>query len=91
MGAPPRNARTAPLRDEAYTSFVQLLVEKRLQSGLTQQAVADALGWNQSMVAKAETAQRRLDIVEFVRMATTIGFDAAQLVKDLQRQMHARS
>lgn len=39
----------------------------RRQAGLTQAALAGKLGVAQSLVAKVENAERRLDVVEFVR------------------------
>lgn len=39
----------------------------RLSAGLTQASLAQKLGVAQSFVAKVEAAERRLDVVEFVR------------------------
>jgi transcriptional regulator with XRE-family HTH domain len=83
----PRKQRTASLHDEAYALFVQALVERRIKSGKTQQAVADALGWQQSIIAKIESVQRRLDIIELIRIADVIGFDPARLVREIQQQL----
>lgn len=91
MANPPYKARTASLHDDAYASFVKLLIERRQKSGLSQQAVADALGWNQSIIAKVESVQRRLDVIELVRMASVIGFDAGRLVREVQLQMQGGS
>jgi transcriptional regulator with XRE-family HTH domain len=87
MAPSSHKARTASLHDDVYAHFVQLLVDKRVKSGLSQQAVADALGWNQSIIAKIETAQRRLDVIELIRIANVVGFDAARLVRDVQQIM----
>ena len=91
MANPPHKARTASLHDDAYASFVAMLVERRRRSGLSQQAVADALGWNQSIIAKVESVQRRLDVVELVRIANVVGFDASRLVKEMQQQLQQRA
>ena len=82
-----RRSRVASLHDEAYARFVGALVLERKKSGLSQQAVADKLGWQQSIVAKIETAQRRIDIVELIRFAGAVGFDAAKSVRELRRSM----
>ncbi|WP_268952739.1 helix-turn-helix domain-containing protein [Ruegeria haliotis] len=53
------------------------LRESRLQAGLTQAALAERLGTVQSFVAKTETGERRMDVVEFARWAdATTGIDA---------------
>ncbi|MCC6789638.1 MAG: helix-turn-helix transcriptional regulator [Hyphomonadaceae bacterium] len=59
---------------------MKLLVDERLARDLKQQAVADQLGWNQSVIAKIEAAQRRVDFVEVVLIAEAVGYDAALLV-----------
>lgn len=77
----------ASLHGESYAAFVRLLVERRKASGLSQQEVADALGWPQSFIAKIEKRERRVDAVEFVRLAAAIGFDATRLIRELQKVM----
>nr|WP_254429703.1 helix-turn-helix transcriptional regulator [Ruegeria atlantica] len=53
------------------------LKEARLQAGLTQAALAERLGTVQSFVAKSETGERRMDVVEFARWAeATTGVEA---------------
>ncbi|MDP3736413.1 MAG: helix-turn-helix transcriptional regulator [Hyphomonadaceae bacterium] len=88
MASPPYKARTASLHDDAYASFVEKLIQKRVKAGFSQQALADALGWNQSIIAKIESVQRRLDVIELVRIANVLGIDASRLVKDAQQKMH---
>ena len=90
MAHPSRKARTASLHDEAYAELVQAVVKKRLKSGLSQQAVADALGWNQSIIAKIESVQRRMDAIELIRIADVVGFDPARLIRETQVQMFGR-
>lgn len=87
MASPRNKHRTASLHDDAYARFVQKLVDKRTKSGMSQQAVADALGWNQSIIAKIETTQRRLDVIEFVRIAGVVGFDPARLVREIENDI----
>jgi transcriptional regulator with XRE-family HTH domain len=57
-----------------------LLTEKRKHAGLTQAFVADRLGKPQSFVSKYETGERRVDVVEFLRLADVIGFDPLELL-----------
>jgi transcriptional regulator with XRE-family HTH domain len=69
-------------RHEAVRAF---LVDAREKAGLTQAAVANQLGRYQSFVATIEAGQRRVDIVELLDLADTIGFDAAALVRRLKK------
>jgi len=51
--------------------FLRRLRQARREAGLTQVEVAKRLGRSQSLVTKAETGERRLDVVElraFVRV-----------------------
>ncbi|MGE0662508.1 MAG: helix-turn-helix domain-containing protein [Hyphomonadaceae bacterium] len=77
----------ASLHDERYQQFIELLVQRRKASGLSQQGVADALGWNQSQVAKIETCQRRIDVIELIRFADVIGIDASRLLSEVRKSM----
>lgn len=70
------------LHSAAYARLVAVLVAARLESGLTQQAVANQLGKPQSYVAKIEGGERRLDVVEFIALAGAIGLDPKMLFKN---------
>jgi transcriptional regulator with XRE-family HTH domain len=52
-------------------------------AGLTQADVAAKLGRYQSFVATVESGQRRIDVVEFLELATAIGFDPRAAIKHL--------
>lgn len=79
------------LHDPAYAAFVTTLVELRSQSGMKQRDVAAALGWNQSIVSKIETRQRRIDVVELIRVTEAIGVDPIALVRQIQRKLSSDS
>jgi transcriptional regulator with XRE-family HTH domain len=57
---------TRSLRTPGHQALMQVLVETRKSKGVTQQELADRLKRPQSYVAKIETGERRLDVVEFV-------------------------
>ncbi|WP_149744019.1 helix-turn-helix domain-containing protein [Rhizobium sp. NFACC06-2] len=64
-----------------YRLLVEILTDTRRKAGLTQQQVADRLGKPQSYVAKAEGAERRIDVVEFVKLANAMGEDPIALFR----------
>ena len=59
--------------------LVDFIVSKREAAGLTQTQLAEKLGEYQSFVARLESGQRRIDVVEFLDLA-------AKLDLILQRQ-----
>ena len=60
------------LHSEPYRRFVELLADARRDAGLSQYDLADRLGVDQSFVSKYESARRRLDVIEFLRIARAI-------------------
>jgi transcriptional regulator with XRE-family HTH domain len=68
-----------------YRRFVALLVEQRQAAQLTQAEVAARLGKSQSFVAKYERGERRIDVVEFLRISRAIGFDPSEVIRRLAR------
>lgn len=61
--------------------LVALLREKREAAGLTQVDLARALSEHQSFVARMESGQRRIDVIEYLTLAEVIGFDAAEALR----------
>lgn len=74
------------LRTQEHASLVRLLQQERSRQGLTQQAVADRLDVPQSFVAKYEGGERRLDVIEFIAVATALGADPEELLRQLLRE-----
>jgi transcriptional regulator with XRE-family HTH domain len=73
------------LSSPQHLALRDFLVERRNALGLTQQAVADAVGRSQSYIAAIETAQRRVDVVELIQLAEALKFDPAKVVRDLRK------
>jgi len=73
------------LYTERHTRLAALLTERRKQAGLTQAAVAAALGRHQPFIANIENGERRLDVVEFLALAEIIGFDPHEVLEELQK------
>jgi transcriptional regulator with XRE-family HTH domain len=65
----------------AYDRFRVLLVAARKSAGLKQSELARRLGRHQSYVSKVKQGERRLDVVEFVEFANSIGADAIKILR----------
>ncbi len=60
-----------------------MLIEEREAAGLNQTELAKALGRYQSFVARVESGERRIDVVEFLDLAKAIGFDPKKAITKL--------
>ncbi|WP_417839893.1 helix-turn-helix domain-containing protein [Tritonibacter scottomollicae] len=58
----------------------QVLVEARKTAGLSQAELAKKLNCHQSMVARVESGQRRIDVVELIVIARAIGVETREIL-----------
>ena len=78
------------LHTEPYKRFAQALKEARLRADLSQYDLADRLGVDQSYVSKYEAGRRRLDVVEFLRIAVAMGADYRVILDPIARDPELR-
>ena len=53
-----------------YTWLIEQLCNERRRLGLSQKEVAERIGMTQSEISKIESAERRLDVLEFKALLT---------------------
>ncbi|MBK5570712.1 multiprotein-bridging factor 1 family protein [Ensifer sp. 2YAB10] len=68
-----------------HRALIALLIAKREAAGLTQTELAAKLGEYQSFVARLESGQRRVDVVEFLEFADLLDFDPLDALVELKR------
>ena len=68
-----------------HRALVDLLIAKREAAGLTQADLATQLGEYQSFVARLESGQRRVDVVEFLELSDALGFDPVKAISALKK------
>jgi transcriptional regulator with XRE-family HTH domain len=73
------------LRSARHRRLIELLVEARQASGLSQRALAARLKRSPSYVSKFEAGERRLEVCEFIDLCAAVDADAAELVRRLTR------
>jgi len=71
------------LRSWRHEALVAFLIDRREKAKLTQAELAKKLGRYQSFVARVESGQRRIDIIELLDLAEAIGFDPREALKRL--------
>jgi transcriptional regulator with XRE-family HTH domain len=76
---------------DRYARLVHALKELRKNNNVTQIELAEKLGKPQSYIAKVETLERKLDIVEFVDWCNAMGQSPSELLKaQLEMDVNAR-
>lgn len=66
-----------------YRALIERLVEHRRAIGMTQADLAQAIGTDQSQISKVERIQRRLDIIDYVRICRAIGLDPGEPLRSI--------
>ena len=67
-----------------YQLLCNLLIEARKNKGLSQASLAEKLGVLQTFVSKYERGERRLDVIEFLKIAGELSLDTIEVLERLQ-------
>ena len=68
------------IRSKGQVALCQALVDARVKAGLGQKDLADRLRCHQSLIARLESGQRRIDVVEFIVLSRALGFDLSEVL-----------
>lgn len=78
------------IHSNAYQILRKWLVEMRHEKQLTQRELAKILGIPYSWISKVELGERRLDIVEYVRLCRALDIDPHQglncIIKQIEKE-----
>lgn len=77
------------LHDPKYQVFREMLVQARLDVGVTQVVLAGRLARPQSYVSKYERGERRIDFPEFIEIAGVLGLDVEHFIKNYRKAISA--
>lgn len=66
-----------------YNVFRCYMTTARKEAGITQAKLAKLLGKPQSFVAKYENGERRLDVVEFLIIASVLSIDPCEIIREM--------
>ena len=64
-----------------HRALIAFLTQKRHAAGMSQSDLAKALGEYQSFVARMESGQRRVDVIEYENLARILKFDVHEFFK----------
>lgn len=73
----------ASVYSDEYQRVINALKKARKENGITQAQLAEALGKPQSFIAKVESGERRLDVVEFVHLARLVDADVQRIIASI--------
>lgn len=68
------------IRSSGHEALCDALIAARNAADLTQQQLAERLHQHQSFVARVESGERRIDVVELIVLARAIGVDPVKLL-----------
>jgi transcriptional regulator with XRE-family HTH domain len=71
----------------AAAELVRALVAMRKAAGLTQRELAEAVGREQNYIGRIETGQRRVDLVELIRLCRACGRQPEAEIPELTKQI----
>jgi transcriptional regulator with XRE-family HTH domain len=72
------------LGTKQHKALIAMLIAKREAAGMTQTELATALGEYQSFIARLESGERRVDVIELIHLGRALGFNAAGVVTELE-------
>jgi transcriptional regulator with XRE-family HTH domain len=72
------------LRTSRYAKLRKRLAQARVERGMTQLQLAEALRRPQSFVSKVAGGERRLDVVEFLDICRAVGLSASALIAEVE-------
>jgi transcriptional regulator with XRE-family HTH domain len=71
------------IRTKGHETLVASLIAARQKAGLSQTELASRLRCHQSLVARIESGQRRIDVQELVILARALGADAGGILSEV--------
>ena len=74
---------TKTIRSTAHVALCEALINARKASGSTQAGMAERLKCHQSLVARIESGERRIDVVELVVLARAIGVVPSMILEQV--------
>lgn len=81
---------TKSLKTPEHDVLSEYLADLRKEQGFTQRELAKKLGVARSVIAKMETSERRVDLVELVRICKALKVDTVEVAVEVLALMADR-
>ena len=70
-----------------YAEFLRLLIEARLEAGVTQVQLGKRLPFGQSGISKIERGERRIDVIELRLICNRLNIDFLDFMQRLEARL----
>ena len=77
------------IRSLGQLALTEALISERKRAGLTQAGLAERLRCHQSLLARLESGERRVDVIELIVIARAIGVSPEDIVKRVAENVPA--
>lgn len=71
--------------DARYRQFIDVLIAYRKKAKITQRELAKKLGTDNCYVARIETRERRIDIIETIDMMRALNMSDEQIINEIKK------
>ena len=75
------------IRSLGQQALCKKLISERQRAGLTQTDLAEKLRCHQSLIARIESGERRIDVVELIVLTRAIGCRAEEILKEVDAEV----
>ncbi|WP_419720764.1 helix-turn-helix domain-containing protein [Phenylobacterium aquaticum] len=83
--------RPNPVFGSEYENLRRILLKARREARISQRTLAERIGKSHSHICMIERGQRRIDILEFCAIATSLGASPLKLLGDVWACLHPAS
>lgn len=73
--------------NQKYRDFIASIVKQRQSIHMTQRQLGDKLGVGQCYIARVETHERRLDLLESIQMMRALEMSDEQIIDEIKKLM----
>ena len=85
------SAMEKTIYSKEYRVFLDLFRKTRLRLRLSQEELAKKLGVTQSFISKCERGERRIDVIELLRICDAMEIRAEDFIKTLFKQTSVKA
>ncbi len=68
------------LHTDAHKTLITMFRQRRRELDLTQEALANLIGWPQWNISRIESGERKVDVVEFLILSKALQLDPHELI-----------